>query len=138
MRLEAALRPFVWKGARATCPRCPPRRTPGGSGNHALLASHEVSRIGLFDHWVSRFAEPERLFGTLPPGDVSRLTRSEMAFDGILPESPKQVVDLAEIKLDRSFQKRNSSHPPRLVVLLAQLAHANEDVDEADEPLLPE
>jgi hypothetical protein len=96
-----------------------------------------VSRIGLFDPWVSRFAEPERLFGTLPPGDVSRLPRLEAALDSILPEGPKQVAELAEIEPDRPFQIRNPFHTPRLVVFLGQLAHVNQNVDEADEPLLP-
>jgi hypothetical protein len=64
-----------------------------------------VSRIGLFDPWVSGFAESERLFGTLPLGDVSRLPRLEVALDGILPEGPKQVAELAEIEPDRSFQR---------------------------------
>src|SRR6202035_1000549 len=80
---------------------------------------------------------PERLSGTRPPGDVSRLSRLEAALDGILPEGPEQVAELAEIEPDRSFQIRNPPHAPRLVVFLGQLAHANQNVNEADEPLLP-
>jgi hypothetical protein len=96
-----------------------------------------MSRIGLFDPWVSRFAEPERLIGTVPPEDVSRLPRLEAALDGILAEGLKQVAELPEIEPDRSFQIRNPFLTPRLVVFLVQLAHVNQNVDEADEPRLP-
>jgi hypothetical protein len=104
----------------------------------ALLSFHEMSRVRLFDRRLSRLAEPKRLFRPLPPRDIRCLARVEPAFRGILPEFPLQVAELAEIQLDHPFQIRNTPHPPRLVVFPAQLAHLNQEVDDADEPLLAE
>jgi hypothetical protein len=48
----------------------------------------------------------------------------------------KHVFELAQIELDRSFQIRYRSPPPRFMIFLGKLAHPNQNVDEADKPVL--
>ena len=50
----------------------------------------------------------------------------------IVLEGAKHVFELAQIEPDRSFQIRNSSQPPRLVIFLGKLAHPKQNVDEVD------
>ena len=82
-----------------------------------LVRPQKMSRVGLFDVWVSGLAESQRTLFPFSPGEVDRNAWPETTVTTIGVQCPEQHADLGQIDRNDLLQVGNLASSPILIVL---------------------